>query len=51
MAAVKSYMSGDLGGALASVTSFGKKAMNGNKVQEMNRQTKASPADVVMFSG
>lgn len=51
MGAVKSYMRGDIGGALKSVVGFGKKAMNGNSAQNQTRQTKTSNADVIMWSG
>ena len=51
MGAVKSYMRGDIGGALKSVVGFGKKAMNGQSAQKQTRETKTSNADVVMWSG
>lgn len=51
MGAVKSYMRGDIGGALKSVVGFGKKAMNSEKAQKQTRETKTSNADVVMWSG
>lgn len=45
------YASGNLGGAMSSVMGLGKKFMNNKNVTELNRATKSSPADVIMFSG
>ncbi|CAG8513131.1 1060_t:CDS:2 [Funneliformis mosseae] len=46
-----SYMRGDLNGIKTSLMSFGKRATSGKSIAEQNRQTKSSPADVIMLSG
>lgn len=46
LGAVGSYMRGDLGGVASSLFGAAKKAVNGKKVDEWNKQYKASPADV-----
>ena len=43
---------GDLGGMMSGVMSLGKKVMNQNSgAREKTKQTKTSPADVIMWSG
>jgi len=47
-----SYMRGDVGGALKGVFALGKSVMNQNSgARERTKQSKTSPADVVMWSG
>ncbi|CAG8451558.1 13963_t:CDS:2 [Cetraspora pellucida] len=46
-----SYMRGDAAGIKASFKSFTVKAMHGYDIAEKIKQTKSSPADVIMFSG
>ncbi|KAK1926005.1 putative metacaspase [Papiliotrema laurentii] len=47
-----SYLRGDLGGMMSGVMSLGKKVMNQNSgAREKTKQTKTSPADVIMWSG
>ncbi|KAI1609183.1 metacaspase casa [Exophiala viscosa] len=48
---VSSYARGDLGGMASSAMSLFKKAATGNSTYERNKQTKTSPADVIMWSG
>ena len=48
---VSSYARGDLGGMASTAMGFFKKATTGDSVYERNKQTKTSPADVVMWSG
>nr|CEG04868.1 unnamed protein product [Fusarium clavum] len=49
--AFSAYSRGDLAGAASSVFALAKSAMTGDEVYEYNKQTRTSPADVVMFSG
>ncbi|CAG8536466.1 15918_t:CDS:2 [Acaulospora colombiana] len=46
-----SYLRGDIEGIKTSIMAFGKKATSGRKINEQNKHTKASEADVIMFSG
>ncbi|KAG9296184.1 hypothetical protein G9A89_014776 [Geosiphon pyriformis] len=46
-----SYLRRDYKNIGESLMSFGKKTFSGKKISEKNKQTKASPADVIMFSG
>lgn len=47
-----SYLRGDVGGALTGLFGLGKQMLGTNSNAEaITRQTKTSPADVVMFSG
>lgn len=51
MGAVTSYMRGDMGGVFRSVKALGSKVMNGEKAQNLTRQTKSSNADCISWSG
>ncbi|KIV96383.1 hypothetical protein PV10_00264 [Exophiala mesophila] len=48
---VSSYARGDLGGMASTAMGLFKKATTGNSTYERNKQTKTSPADVIMWSG
>ncbi|KAL9034572.1 MAG: hypothetical protein Q9214_006986 [Letrouitia sp. 1 TL-2023] len=48
---VSAYARGDVGGVASTAMSFFKKATTGDAKYEKNKQTKTSPADVVMWSG
>ena len=48
---VSSYARGDLGGMASSAMGLFKKATSGNAQYERAKQTKTSPADVIMWSG
>ncbi|RMZ91106.1 hypothetical protein DV736_g1656, partial [Chaetothyriales sp. CBS 134916] len=48
---VSSYARGDLGGMASTAMGLFKKAATGNSVYERNKETKTSPADVIMWSG
>lgn len=48
---VSSYARGDLGGMASTAMGLFKKATTGNSHYERNKQTKTSPADVIMWSG
>lgn len=48
---VSSYARGDLGGMASTAMGLFKKATTGRDVYEKNKQTKTSPADVIMWSG
>lgn len=48
---VSSYARGDLGGMASTALGLFKKATSGDAVYERNKQTKTSPADVIMWSG
>ena len=48
---VSSYARGDLGGMASTAMGLFKKAAGGNSTYERNKQTKTSPADVIMWSG
>lgn len=49
--AVKAYASGDLGAVASSVFKFAKTAYNGDDAYEKTKETRTSPADVIMWSG
>lgn len=52
MGAAGSYLKGDLGGMVSGVFGVGKSLLGGNKnAMEKTRQTRTSPADVIMWSG
>lgn len=51
MSLVSQYARGDIGGMLSTATGFLKKATNGEQINERNKVTKTSPADVIMWSG
>ncbi|CAG8600243.1 3288_t:CDS:2 [Paraglomus occultum] len=51
MDAGKSYLRGDIKAIGTTLFALGKKAATGQKVARKNRETKSSPADVIMFSG
>ena len=51
LGAVSAYARGDLGGVASSIFSFGKKAMAGDGAYERTKETRTSPADVIMWSG
>jgi len=51
MSAVTGYLRGDIGGIFKTVTSTGKKIMNGDKADRITKQTKSSDADVISISG
>ncbi|KAJ5157371.1 Metacaspase-1 [Penicillium canariense] len=48
---VSAYARGDMGGMMSTAMGFLKKATKGDDVYERNKQTKTSPADVIMWSG
>lgn len=48
---VSAYMRGDMGGIASNAMQFFKKATTGQETYERAKQTKTSPADVVMWSG
>ncbi|KAJ5736918.1 uncharacterized protein N7483_002043 [Penicillium malachiteum] len=48
---VQAYARGDMGSMMSTAMGFIKKATKGDEVYERNKQTKTSPADVVMWSG
>ncbi|KAJ5551332.1 hypothetical protein N7535_000718 [Penicillium sp. DV-2018c] len=48
---VSAYARGDMGSMVSTAMGFLKKATKGDEVYERNKQTKTSPADVVMWSG
>ncbi len=48
---VSAYARGDMGGIANTAMGFFKKATTGDSTYERNKQTKTSPADVVMWSG
>lgn len=51
LAAFSSYASGDLGGVASSVFGFAKTAFRGDDAYEKTKDTRTSPADVIMWSG
>lgn len=51
LGAAQSYMRGDVGGMLKGVMSIGKRVMNGDKAQNVMKQTRTSHADVISWSG
>ena len=48
---VSAYARGDMGSMASTAMGFFKKATTGDATYERNKQTKTSPADVVMWSG
>ena len=48
---VSAYARGDVGGVASTAMNFFKKATTGDAKYERNKQTKTSPADVIMWSG
>jgi hypothetical protein len=48
---VSAYARGDMGSMMSTAMGFLKKATKGDEVYERNKQTKTSPADVIMWSG
>lgn len=51
LGAVSSYARGDMGGVASALLSFGKKAMAGDDAYKKTKETRTSPADVIMWSG
>jgi hypothetical protein len=51
LTAATSYLRGDMGGVFSALGGLAKKAVSGNKGQEISRRTKTSPADCISFSG
>ncbi|GKT82954.1 caspase domain-containing protein [Colletotrichum tofieldiae] len=49
--AFTAYASGDLGAVASSIFSFGKRAIAGDDAYEKTKETRTSPADVIMWSG
>ncbi|KAL4997193.1 Metacaspase-1 [Aspergillus recurvatus] len=48
---ISSYARGDMGGMMSTAVGFLKKAAKGDEAYERTKQTKTSPADVIMWSG
>jgi hypothetical protein len=48
---MSSYVQGDMGGIVSTAVGLFRKAIAGDSVYEMNKRTKTSPADVIMWSG
>ncbi|KKK25419.1 hypothetical protein AOCH_002386 [Aspergillus ochraceoroseus] len=48
---VSAYARGDMGGMMSTAVGFLKKAAKGDEAYERTKQTKTSPADVIMWSG
>ncbi|BCR83725.1 Ca(2+)-dependent cysteine protease [Aspergillus chevalieri] len=48
---VSAYARGDMGGMVSTAVGFLKKATKGDDAYERTKQTKTSPADVIMWSG
>ena len=51
LSAVSAYSRGDLGGVASNIMGFFKKASNSEEAYARSLAIKASPADVIMFSG
>ena len=51
LSVISSYTRGDIGGMANTAMKFFKKAATGDEAQTRARQTKTSPADVIMWSG
>lgn len=49
--AFKAYSSGDMAGAAGSIFSFAKTAFRGDDAYVKTKETRTSPADVIMWSG
>lgn len=48
---ISSYARGDMGSMMSSAVGFIKKAAKGDEAYERTKQTRTSPADVIMWSG
>ncbi|KAL4881432.1 Metacaspase-1A [Aspergillus karnatakaensis] len=48
---ISSYARGDMGGMMSTAVGFLKKAAKGDEAYERAKQTRTSPADVIMWSG
>ena len=51
LSAFSSYSRGDLGGVASSIMSFAKSATTGDGAYKKTKDTRTSPADVIMWSG
>jgi hypothetical protein len=51
LSAVGSYARGDLGGVASAIFGFAKSAYKGDDAYEKTKDTRTSPADVIMWSG
>lgn len=51
LSAFTSYASGDVGGAASSIFNLAKSAFSGDAAYEKTKDTRTSPADVIMWSG
>jgi hypothetical protein len=51
LGALTSYARGDIAGVATSIFNLGRKAMSGNDAYEKAKETRTSPADVIMWSG
>jgi metacaspase-1 len=51
LGAISAYSRGDIMGAATSIFSFAKKATTGDDAYNRTRETRTSPADVIMWSG
>lgn len=49
--AFSAYSRGDLGGVASSIFGLAKSTFNGDEAYERTKQTRTSPADVIMWSG
>ena len=51
LGAIGAYAKGDMGGVAKSVFGFAKTAFKGDDAYEKTKDTRTSPADVIMWSG
>ncbi|KAK6220885.1 Ca(2+)-dependent cysteine protease [Pestalotiopsis sp. IQ-011] len=51
LSAIGSYARGDMGGVASSILGFAKKAYKGDDAYKRTKDTRTSPADVIMWSG
>ncbi|KAF3014806.1 hypothetical protein G7054_g11054 [Neopestalotiopsis clavispora] len=51
LSAIGSYARGDMGGVASSILGFAKKAYKGDDAYNKTKDTRTSPADVIMWSG
>lgn len=51
LGAFSAYASGDMGGVAKSIFGFAKSAYKGDDAYEKTKDTRTSPADVIMWSG
>ena len=51
LGAVTAYARGDIGGVASSLLKFAKKASTGDEAYNKTKDTRTSPADVIMWSG